>query len=65
MAFEIGTKVKHKSDDRVMVVIDYGKPANDMRIDAKDPNQPICRYINPISGRYEAIQFIAAELEAV
>lgn len=60
---KLGDKVKHKTNDIIMVVVDFKNPVNNMNPNAKDPTRPICRYIHPVSGEYVRELFDAFELE--
>jgi len=60
--YNLGDKVKHKTNDIEMIVVDFAKPINDMRLDAKDYTRPKCRYMNPITGNYQVETFDEIEL---
>lgn len=60
--FNIGDIVKHKADNRRMVVVDYGRPDNNPMPNAKDLKKPICRFYDDTTRKYVTSQFITEEL---
>lgn len=59
---KIGDVLKHKSDGRRMVVVDFDRPDDEKRLNYRDKNKPICRFFHESTQKYDVQSFLFAEL---